>query len=60
MRNRQAKYGINVIEGKVADVSKQNIFGPLAVKEQVINSATEAGSADPQRLMTLLQPRSQE
>lgn len=40
----KAKYGINVIEGKVADVSKQNIFEPLAVKEQVINSATEAAS----------------
>ena len=38
----KAKYGINVIEGKVADLSKQNIFEPLAVKEQVINSATEA------------------
>ena len=40
----KAKYGINVIEGKVADVSKQNIFEPLAVKEQVNNSATEAAS----------------
>ena len=40
----KAKYGINVIEGKVADVSKQNIFEPLAVKEQVINSATEAAN----------------
>lgn len=40
----KAKYGINVIGGKVADVSKQNIFEPLAVKEQVINSATEAAS----------------
>jgi thermosome len=40
----KAKYGINVIEGKVADVSKQNIFEPLVVKEQVINSATEAAS----------------
>ena len=40
----KAKYGINVIEGKVTDVSKQNIFEPLAVKEQVINSATEAAS----------------
>src|ERR687897_926634 len=40
----KAKYGINVIEGKVADVSKQTIFEPLEVKEQVINSATEAAS----------------
>jgi archaeal chaperonin len=40
----KARYGINVIEGKVADVSKQNIFEPLAVKEQVINAATEAAS----------------
>ena len=38
----KAKYGINVIEGRVTDLSKQNIFEPLAVKEQVINSATEA------------------
>ena len=38
------KYGIDVINGKIADVSVKEIFEPLAVKEQVINAATEASS----------------
>jgi thermosome len=38
------KYGIDVINAKIADISQKEIFEPLAVKEQVINAATEASS----------------
>jgi chaperonin GroEL (HSP60 family) len=36
--------GINVVEGKVADMTKLNVFEPLAVKKQIIKSATEAAT----------------
>jgi thermosome len=36
--------GINVVEGKVSDMTKLNIYEPLAVKKQIIKSATEAAS----------------
>ena len=36
------KYGIDVVNSKVADVAAKDIYEPLAVKEQVINAATEA------------------
>jgi chaperonin GroEL (HSP60 family) len=35
-------YGIDVFKGKVADLSTKDIYEPLTVKNQVINSATEA------------------
>jgi thermosome len=38
------KYGIDVINATIADISQKEIFEPLAVKEQVINAATEASS----------------
>ncbi len=38
----KARYGIDVVNGKVADLAAKDIFEPLAVKEQVINAATEA------------------
>jgi archaeal chaperonin len=38
----KAKYGIDVLSAKIADLSAKDIYDPLAVKEQVINSATEA------------------
>ncbi|RDJ31298.1 MAG: thermosome subunit [Crenarchaeota archaeon] len=38
----KASFGIDVINTKVADLESENIFEPLAVKEQVINAATEA------------------
>jgi chaperonin GroEL (HSP60 family) len=38
----KAKYGIDINNGKVADLTTYNIYEPLAVKEQVINTATEA------------------
>ncbi len=36
--------GINVVEGKVSDMTKLGIYEPLAVKKQIIKSATEAAS----------------
>ena len=41
-KNGKAKYGVDVLEAKIADLSAKDIYEPLAVKEQVINSATEA------------------
>ncbi|AIF82437.1 thermosome subunit [Candidatus Nitrososphaera evergladensis SR1] len=38
----KARYGIDVTNGKVADLAAKDIYEPLAVKEQVINAATEA------------------
>ena len=38
----KARYGIDVFKGKVADLSTRDIYEPLTVKNQVINSATEA------------------
>jgi thermosome len=40
----KARYGIDVINGRVADLAAKDIYEPLAVKEQVINAATEAAS----------------
>ena len=36
--------GIEVISGKVQDMSKMGVFEPLAVKKQIIKSSTEAAS----------------
>ncbi len=36
--------GIEVLEGKIKDMSKVNIFEPLSVKKQIIKSANEAAS----------------
>ena len=36
--------GIEVLEGKIQDMSKINIFEPLSVKKQIIKSANEAAS----------------
>jgi archaeal chaperonin len=38
------KYGVDVINGKVADMAAKDIYEPLKVKEQVISAATEASS----------------
>ena len=40
--NGKARYGIDVFKGKIADLSTRDIYEPLTVKNQVINSATEA------------------
>jgi thermosome len=36
--------GVDVFEGKVSDMEKQNVYEPLAVKKQIIKSATEAAT----------------
>jgi len=36
--------GINISTGKVDDMTKQNVYEPLAVKKQIIKSANEAAS----------------
>jgi archaeal chaperonin len=38
------KYGVDVLNSKVADIAAKDIYEPLAVKEQVINAATEVAS----------------
>jgi archaeal chaperonin len=48
LRSKQSKgskwTGIDVRNGKIADISKLEIFEPLVVKEQIIKSATEVAS----------------
>ncbi|MEM2889147.1 MAG: thermosome subunit beta [Candidatus Bathyarchaeia archaeon] len=36
--------GVDVFEGKVVDMEKNSVYEPLAVKKQIIKSATEAAS----------------
>jgi archaeal chaperonin len=38
------KIGIDVMNAKIADMSSKGIYEPLAVKENIINSATETAS----------------
>ena len=38
------KYGVDVLSAKIADISAEDIYEPLAVKEHIINAATEAAS----------------
>jgi thermosome len=38
----KVRYGIDVFRGKVEDLSARGIYEPLTVKNQIINSATEA------------------
>ena len=40
----KAKYGVDVMNGKIADISQRNIYEPLSVKEQIISAATEVSS----------------
>ena len=40
--NGRAKYGVDVLNSKVTDLTAKDIYEPLSVKEQVINAATEA------------------
>lgn len=36
--------GINLLQGKVEDMTKLNVYEPLSVKKQIIKSATEAAT----------------
>ena len=38
------KYGIDVINKKIADMTARNVYEPLAIKEQIVNEATEVAS----------------
>jgi thermosome len=38
----KVRYGVDVLEGKVADLASKDVYEPLIVKEQIIKSATEA------------------
>jgi thermosome len=38
------KYGIDVINKKIADMAARNIYEPLTVKEHIVNGATEVAS----------------
>ena len=40
--NRKAKFGIDVFKRKIDDLSSREIYEPLSVKNQVLNSGTEA------------------
>jgi archaeal chaperonin len=40
----KVRYGVDVLEGKVADLASKDIYEPLLVKEQIIKSATETAS----------------
>lgn len=42
--SRTPKIGIDVMNAKIADMSSKGIYEPLAVKENIINSATETAS----------------
>jgi chaperonin GroEL (HSP60 family) len=38
------KFGVDVLNGKIADMGSKNVYEPLLVKENMINSATETAS----------------
>jgi thermosome len=42
--SRTPKIGIDVMNAKIADMSSKGIYEPIAVKENIINSATETAS----------------
>ena len=40
----KVRYGVDVLDGKVADLASKDIYEPLLVKEQIIKSVTETAS----------------
>ena len=42
--SEKPKYGIDVINKKIADMNTMNVYEPLAVKENIVNGATEVAS----------------
>jgi chaperonin GroEL (HSP60 family) len=38
------KFGVDVLNGKIADIGSKNVYEPLLVKENMINSATETAT----------------
>jgi thermosome len=43
-KSDKPKYGIDVINKKIADMNARDVCEPLAVKEQIVNGATEVAS----------------
>jgi thermosome len=44
LNSQKPKFGIDVINGQIADMTLKNVYEPLIVKENVINAATETAS----------------
>jgi chaperonin GroEL (HSP60 family) len=42
--SNKPRYGIDMINKKIADMAAKNVYEPLAVKEHIINAATEVAS----------------
>jgi thermosome len=42
--SEKPRYGIDVINKKIADMTARNVYEPLAVKENIVNGATEVAS----------------
>jgi archaeal chaperonin len=42
--SEKPKYGIDVINKKIADMTTRNVYEPLSVKENIVNGATEVAS----------------
>jgi archaeal chaperonin len=42
--SNKPKYGIDVINKKIADMTAKDVYDPLAVKEHILNAATEVAS----------------
>ena len=42
--SEKPKFGIDVINKKIADMTARNVYEPLAVKENIVNGATEVAS----------------
>jgi archaeal chaperonin len=42
--SNKPKFGIDVINKKIADMNARNVYEPLAVKEHIVNGATEVAS----------------
>ena len=40
----KVRFGVDVLEGRVADLASKDVYEPLLVKEQIIKSATETAS----------------
>jgi thermosome len=42
--SNKPRYGIDMIKKKITDMANENVYEPLAVKEHIINAATEVAS----------------
>ena len=42
--SNKPRYGIDMIDKKIADMAAKSVYEPLAIKEHIINAATEVAS----------------